>query len=134
MPLPIALSIQADFDTDTEAEGGLRRTARKLLRNSLLTCLWGPAEICQNHFSSRDIMTLLSPQDLVQLELIAGRASIRYCSGFYSSGPIVESLKKADRISSWDLSDEGAIQTFRIEATADTVEEAVREVFARYHG
>ncbi|HEX8894051.1 MAG TPA: glycosyltransferase [Terriglobales bacterium] len=73
-------------------------------------------------------------RNLVDLDISADVATIGYPSGFYPHGSLTECLKRAHRVLSWDLANQGARQTLRIRAKPDTVEDAVREVFAELHG
>jgi hypothetical protein len=71
---------------------------------------------------------------LVDLDMSADVASIGFPAGFYPHGSLAECLKRAHRVLSWDLANEGTRQTLRIRAKPDTLEDAVREVFAELHG
>jgi hypothetical protein len=68
--------------------------------------------------------------DLIRLEITDHQASIRYPADFYPLNAIEESLKRAQRVLSWDLRDEGRMRILLIQAAHDAAEEAVREVFA----
>jgi len=72
--------------------------------------------------------------NLVDLDISADVASIGFPAGFYPHGSLTECLKRAHRVLSWDLTNQGARQTLRIRAKQDTLEDAVREVFAELHG
>src|ERR1700722_19837633 len=72
--------------------------------------------------------------NLVDLDIRAGVASIGFPAGFYLDGSLTDCLKKAHRVLSWDLANQGARQTLRIRAKPDTIHDAVREVFAELHG
>jgi hypothetical protein len=73
-------------------------------------------------------------RNLVDLDIRAGVASIGFPAGFYLGGSLTDCLKKAHRVLSWDLANQGARQTLRIRAKPDTIHDAVREVFAELHG
>jgi hypothetical protein len=73
-------------------------------------------------------------RNLVDLDISADVASIGFPAGFYPLGSLTECLKRAHRVLSWDLADQGERQTLRIRAKPDTIEDAVREVFTELHG
>jgi hypothetical protein len=73
-------------------------------------------------------------RNVVDLDIRADVASIEFPAGFYPAGPLTECLNRAQRVQSWDLSCQDARQTLRIQAKADSIEDAVREAFAELHG
>jgi hypothetical protein len=73
-------------------------------------------------------------RNLIDLDISADVASIGFPAGFYPCESLTECLKRAHRVLSWDLANQGARQTLRIRAKPDTIEDAVREVFAELHG
>jgi hypothetical protein len=73
-------------------------------------------------------------RDLIDLDISADVASIGFPAGFYPCESLTKCLKRAHRVLSWDLSNQGARQTLRIRAEPDTLEDGIREVFAELHG
>lgn len=73
-------------------------------------------------------------QGPVRLEITGDRALVQYAAGFFPSGPITGCLNGAEQILSWDLCDEGTVQTLRIHARPGALEDAIREVFGRLNG
>jgi hypothetical protein len=73
-------------------------------------------------------------RNVVDLDIRADVASIEFPAGLYPAGPLTGCLDRAQRVQSWDLIGHDARQTLRIQAKPDSIEDAVREVFAELHG